>query len=329
MKNMKFSGSGLGAVLCSLAMMLAPGGAAQAQGAWPTKSVRWIVPFGAGGAADAVARTLAQKLSEKWGQQVLVENKPGANTVIGASEGMRAAPDGYTLFQAINSTLTLNPFTFAKLPYDPIRDFTHIALIAAVPMIFVSNDTLPAKSIPELIALAKTKPGYITVGGGSVSAQLSVERFSRDAGVKFTYVPYKSGIDVTKGLLSGEIQFGIDGAVAYLPHAKSGKVRILATNSPQRPASLPDVPTLAEFGLRNSEAGLWHGVVAPVGLPRDIKQKIEADLRDVLALPDVKERMASLGLEPMWGTSEQFIKLIDRESAAMGPLVKDLGLKME
>ena len=326
---MKLKIPALSAVLCSLALLLVSNAAQAQQAAWPTKSVRWIVPFGAGGAADAVARTLAQKLSEKWGQQVLVDNRPGGNTVIGASEGMRAAPDGYTLFQAINSTLTLNPFTFSKLPYDPIRDFTQIALIAGVPMVFVSNDTLPAKSIPELIALAKTRPGAITVGGGSVSIQLALERFSRDAGVKFTYVPYKSGIDVTKGILSGEIQVALDGAVAYLPFAKTGKVRILATNSPQRAASLPDIPALAEFGLRNSEAGLWHGLMAPVGLPKDIKQKIEADLRVVLALPDVKERMASLGLEPMWGTSEQFIKLIETESAAMGPLAKELGLKMD
>ena len=326
---MKLKIPALSAVLCSLALLLVSNAAQAQQAAWPTKSVRWIVPFGAGGAADAVARTLAQKLSEKWGQLVLVDNRPGGNTVIGASEGMRAAPDGYTLFQAINSTLTLNPFTFSKLPYDPIRDFTQIALIAGVPMVFVSNDTLPAKSIPELIALAKTKPGAITVGGGSVSIQLALERFSRDAGVKFTYVPYKSGIDVTKGILSGEIQVALDGAVAYLPFAKTGKVRILATNSPQRAASLPDIPALAEFGLRNSEAGLWHGLMAPVGLPKDIKQKIEADLRVVLALPDVKERMASLGLEPMWGTSEQFVKLIETESAAMGPLAKELGLKMD
>lgn len=326
---MKLKIPALSAVLCSLALLLVSNAAQAQQAAWPTKSVRWIVPFGAGGAADAVARTLAQKLSEKWGQQVLVDNRPGGNTVIGASEGMRAAPDGYTLFQAINSTLTLNPFTFSKLPYDPIRDFTQIALIAGVPMVFVSNDTLPAKSIPELIALAKTRPGAITVGGGSVSIQLALERFSRDAGVKFTYVPYKSGIDVTKGILSGEIQVALDGAVAYLPFAKTGKVRILATNSPQRAASLPDIPALAEFGLRNSEAGLWHGLMAPVGLPKDIKQKIEADLRVVLALPDVKERMASLGLEPMWGTSEQFVKLIETESAAMGPLAKELGLKMD
>ena len=327
MSDTKINGSWLGAILCSVALLFVSS-AAQAQ-AWPTKSVRWIVPFGAGGAADAIARTLAQKLSEKWGQPVLVDNKPGANTVIGATEGMRAAPDGYTLFQAINSTLTLNPYTFSKLPYDPIRDFTQIALIAGVPMVIVSNDSLPAKSIPELIALAKSRPGTITIGGGSVGIQMAVERFSRDAGVKFSYVPYKSGIDVTKGILSGEIQTAIDGAVAYLPHAKTGKVRILATNSPQRASSLPDIPTLAEFGLRNSEAGLWHGLMAPAGLPRDIKQKIEADLRVVLALPDVKERMAGLGLEPMWGTSEQFIKLIETESAAMGPLAKDLGLKMD
>jgi len=298
-------------------------------GNWPTKSVRLIVPFGAGGAADATARTLAQKLSERWGQQVVVDNKPGANTIIAATEAMRAAPDGYTLFQAINSTLTLNPFTTSKLAYDPIRDFTHVALIASVPLIFVSNDTLPAKTLQQYIALAKSTPGVLTVGGGSVGMQLANERFDRDAGIRVTWVPYKSGIDVTKGLLSGEIQVGVDGVVAYLPHVKSGKLRALATNAATRVASLPDVPTLAELGYKNSDAGVWHGILAPAGLPAPIQRKIEADLRAVLAMPDVKERMSGLGLEAMWGTSEQFVKLIESESAVMGPLAKELGLKMD
>ena len=303
--------------------------AARAQPAWPTRTVRWIVPFGAGGAADATARTIAQKLGERWGHQVVVDNKPGANTMIAAQEAMRAAPDGYTLFQPINSTLTLNPFTTSKLPYDPIRDFTHIALIASVPLIFVANDTLPAKTLQDMVALAKARPGTITTGGSSVGMQLANERFNRDARIKVTWVPYKSGIDVTKGLLSSEIQVGVDGIVAYIPHVKSGKLRALATNSQQRVASLPEVPTLAELGYHNSEAGVWHGVMAPAGLPREIQRKIEADLRVVLSMPDVKERMLALGLEPMWGTSEQFLKLIESESAVIGPLAREMGIKMD
>ena len=324
--------SRLYAVLGGFALLFAASIQAQtpaAGQAWPTRPVRWIVPFAPGGGSDAVARLMAQKLTEKWGQQVVVENKPGANTTIAAVEAARAAPDGYTLFQAINSTLTLNPYAFSKLPYQPMRDFTHIALISEVPMVIISNASVPVKSFAELVTLAKAQPGVLTIGGGSVGAQLMIERFSRDAKIKLLYVPYKSGIDVTKGLLSGEIQLGMDGAAQYLQLLQGGKVRILATNSPQRASSLPNVPTLVEAGYRNSEAGVWNALVAPAGLPSSIRDKIAQDLRDVLAAPDVKEKLSSLGLEPKWGSADQLVKLIESEGAAMEPLVKELGLKMD
>jgi tripartite-type tricarboxylate transporter receptor subunit TctC len=303
---------------------------AQAQPAqWPTRPVRWIVPFAAGGTADATARNIAQKLTERWGQQVVVDNKPGANTAIAATEAARAAPDGYTLFQAINSTLTLNQFTFTKLPYDVAREFTPISVIASVPLIFVANDSLPAKTMPEFIAYTKAHPGAVTIGSGNVGIQLGVERFIRDADLKVTYVPYKSGADVTKGLLSGEIQVGLDGVPAYPPFLKTGKLRALATNSAKRISLLPDVPTLAEIGLKNSETPVWHGVLAPAGLPMEIQKKIAADLKAVLAMPDLRERMENLGLEPMWLGPDDFKALIKSESAYMGPLAKDLGIKMD
>lgn len=308
--------------------MLLPAARAD-QPAWPTRPVRWIVPFAAGGTADATARHIAQKLTERWGQQVIVDNKPGANTMIAAGEAARAAPDGYTLFQPINSTLTVNQFAVAKLPYDGLRDFTPIAVIASVPLIFVANDTMPARNMQELIALAKKSPDAITMGGGVVGVQLAAERFMRDAGVKIQYIAYKSGADVTKGLLSKEIQTGLDGVPAYPAHLKAGKLRALATNSPKRLASLPDVPTLAELGLKNSDAPMWHGVMAPAGLPPQIQKKIAADLKDVLAMPDLREKMLALGLEPAWAGPEDFVKLIKTESATMGPLVKDLGIRME
>jgi tripartite-type tricarboxylate transporter receptor subunit TctC len=318
----------LASTICFSVLSMAPSAHAQSP-AWPTKPVRWIVPFAAGGAADAIARTLGTKLSEKWGQQVVVDNKPGANTVIGAVEAAHAAPDGYTLFQAINSTLTLNPYMYTRLAYDPMKDFTHIATIAIVPVVFVSNDALPAKTIPELIALAKAKPNTITIGFGNVATQLAIERFSRDAGIQLSPVPYKTGVDITKGLLSGEIQMGVDGAVQYQPLHKAGKVRILATNNTRRISSLPDVPTFIEMGFKNSEAGLWHGVSAPTGLSKEIKDRIEADLKAVLAMPDVIERMGVLGLEPAWANSADYVKAIHAESAAMQPLVKALGLKLD
>lgn len=296
---------------------------------WPTKPVRWIVPFAPGGPGDVTGRLIAQKLSERWGQQVVVDNKAGANTVIGAVEAARAAPDGYTLFQPMNSTLTINQFAYAKSPYDPLRDFTHIGVMATVPLLVVVNDTMPAKTMAELIALAKRHPGTVTIGGGNVGQQLAVERFARDSGAQIRYIPYKSGADVTKGLLSGEIQAGFDGVPAYPPFLKSGKLRALATNSPKRISLLPEVPSLVELGLNNSEAPVWHALVAPAGLPNDIKLKIAKDVQAVLAMPDVKERLASLGMEPAWMGPDEFVKLIKSESAVMGPLVKDLGIKMD
>jgi tripartite-type tricarboxylate transporter receptor subunit TctC len=296
---------------------------------WPKKPVRWIVPFAAGGTADAAARHVAKKLSERWGQQVVVDNKPGANTMIAASEAARAAPDGYTLFQPINSTLTVNQFAVSRLPYDGLRDFTPISVIAMVPLIFVANDTAPAKDMKALIEMARRSPDGITMGGGVVGVQLAAERFMRDAGVKFQYIPYKSGADVTKGLLTKEIHTGLDGVPAYPPHLKAGRLRALATNSPKRLTSLPDVPTLREIGLHNSESPMWHAVMAPAGLSPAIQKKIANDLREVLALPDLQQQMLELGLEPSWMGPDEFVELIKTESATLGPLVKELGIRME
>ncbi len=318
----------IGVLMGVAAVLAAPLAAAQAA-KWPTKPVRWIVPFAPGGPGDITARILGQKLSEIWGQQVVIENKPGANTVIAAVEAAKAAPDGYTLFQPLNSTLTINQFAMTNIPYDSIKDFSHIGVVAQVPLLVVANETLPANSITELVALAKAKPDTVTVGGGNVGQQLAVERFARDAGIKLRYVPYKSGADVTKGLLTTEIQVGFDGVPAYPPLLKSGKLRALATNSPKRISLLPEVPALSEFGLKNSDAPLWHAVVGPAGMPPAVKAKIAADIQTVLAMPDVKEKFAGLGLEPYWVGGDDFVALIRTESAAMGPLVKDLGIKME
>jgi len=217
----------------------------------------------------------------------------------------------------------------SKLPYDALKDFTPIGMIANVPLIFVANDTLPAKSMNDLVALAKKSPDTVTMGGGVVGVQLAAERFMRDAGVNVRYVAYKSGADVTKGLLSSEIQSGLDGVPAYPPFFKSGKLRPLATNSPKRIASLPDVPTLGELGFKNSEAPMWHALMAPAGLPAPIQKKIAQDLQAVLAQPDLREKMSTLGLEASWLPADELVKLIKTESANMGPLVKDLGIRME
>lgn len=308
------------------------GGTAYAQSVqsteWPTRAVRWIVPFGAGGTADAAARHITQKLSERWGQSIIIENRPGGNTSIAASEAARSAPDGYTLFQPMNSTFTVNPFVFNKLPYDPGRDFTPIGMLVSVPLIVVANDSMPAKTIEEYIELVKKSPDSVTLGTGDIGVQLNAERFLRAADIKARIVPYKSGADVMRGLLSSEIQSGLDGVPAYPPYIKSGKLRPLATNSPTRISALPDVPTLKEVGLENSGGPLWHGLVAPTGVSPAIQKKISDDLKVVLAMPDLRAKIQELGLEPNWLSQQAFVEQIKDETAQMEPVIKELGIKL-
>jgi tripartite-type tricarboxylate transporter receptor subunit TctC len=301
---------------------------AQSQG-WPAKPVRWIVPFPAGGPADVLARTVAQKLSDRWGQQVMVDNKPGAYTLIGASEGARAAPDGYTLFQPINNTLTMNQFMFSKLPYHPMKDFTHITQLAGLPLALIANEHLPANSVPELITVMQAKPGTLSFGSSTPMTQVGIEKFSRDAKVKLVLVPYKGSADVMKAMLSGEIQASIDGLAPYVGLIKTGKLRVLAISGAKRSATFPDVPTFSELGLKNSDQRVWNGLSAPAGLPKDIHAKILTDVQAVLAMPDVKERLAGAGLEPIGSSSESFVEAIQAESARMGPLIKELGIKLD
>jgi tripartite-type tricarboxylate transporter receptor subunit TctC len=297
---------------------------------WPTRPVRWIVPWGAGGSTDVIARTIAQKLTERWGQQVNVDNKPGGNSIVGAVEAMRAAPDGYTLFMPHSATLTVNPFMYAKLPYDPLRDFTPIALLATYPLVVMASDSAPAKTLLELIELARKNPGMVSFGSAA-GAQIQTEQWMRDWGVKFNYVIYKSGIDITKALLSGEVHLAVDAISNNLPHIKAGKIKGLAVNSPKRMAALSDVPSMDELKLKHTEPQIWTGLAGPAGLPAQLQSKINADVQAVLAMPDVQERLVKeLGLDllPGMGAAE-YVKKVRTESAAVGPLIKELGLKAE
>lgn len=297
--------------------------------AWPAKAVRWVVPFPAGSVGDTIARTLGEKLGQKWGQPVAVDNRPGGATVIAAVEVMRAPPDGYTLLQGIDFTWTMNPHLFSKLPYDPLRDFTHISQLAGVPLLVAANDQTAVKSIAELVALAGQQPGKIAMGGTGPVIQAGVERFSRDAGVKFVFVPYKGGADSFKGMLSGEIPFVYDGILAYLPYIKTGRIRPLATTGATRSPVLPDVPTLVELGYRNSEVRLWHGLSAPAGLPSEIQARILRDVREALLRADVKEKLAALGIETIGSDPAQFRREIVDQSAKASIVVKELGLKLD
>jgi tripartite-type tricarboxylate transporter receptor subunit TctC len=300
------------------------------QASWPTRPVRLIVPWGAGGAADVIARTVGQKLSERWGQPVLVDNKPGANTAIAASEVVRAAPDGYTLFMPLSATLTTNQFMYAKLPYDPMRDFTLITQLVGLPLILLGSANAPSGGLPQLIEQAKSSPDTVTLGVAAGS-QLQVERWMRDWGVKFRVVLYKSGIEVTRALLTNEIQMAVDAIPGNLAHIKGGKMMGLAVNTAKRMALVSDVPTLEELNLKNTAPAIWHALAAPAGLPTALQEKIYTDVQAVLATPEVNSRLVNdLGTEVVLGIRPQdLMKKVNTEIAVIGPLVKELGLRAD
>jgi tripartite-type tricarboxylate transporter receptor subunit TctC len=297
--------------------------------AYPSGPVRLIIPFPAGGPSDVLGRVIALKLTDRWKQQVIVDNKPGGSTVIGAVEAARARPDGLTLFMPIDSTLTMNPALFSKLPYQPLKDFTHISLLATQSLVLLANDRTPAKSVPELVALAKAQPGKIDYGSGTISTQLAGEMFNRAASVKLNYVPYKGSADVVKAMLSGEIPVSFDGIAPNVPHIKSGRFRALATTGLQRSAALPEVPTLHELGLRDFEVRVWLGLSAPAGTPEPIVHKIQTDVQAVMAMPEVRDQLLPLGLESIGAPTDAFLGVVRAETARYTPLIKELGIRLD
>jgi tripartite-type tricarboxylate transporter receptor subunit TctC len=315
--------------LVAVCTFLIPSIAAQAQTAtWPTRAVRLVIPFGAGGTADAVARTLAQQLSQRWGQQVMVDNRPGGDTVIATTEVQRAAPDGYTLLLTINSTLTLTPHTL-KVSYDPFGDFTPIGQTTAVPMLVLVADTMPAKTLADLIEQARARPGALNAGGPATVTQMVQEQFAREAGVKFTWVPYKSGPDVTRALIGGEIQVGIDAVSNNLPFIQTGKMHALAVTTSTRLKTLPQVPTLQELGIRDQRIALSHIVLAPRGLPKAIQDKVQSDLQAVLGSDEVVEKLIALGIQPAWKNGTELMKSVQVENDVTRALVRELGLNAQ
>jgi tripartite-type tricarboxylate transporter receptor subunit TctC len=299
------------------------------QSGFPSKPVRLIVPFPPGGPADALGRALAKGLSERWSQPVIVDNKPGGATVIGANEASRAAPDGYTLFLPIDSTLTMNQALFSRLPYDPMRDFTPISLVAIQPLVLVANDTTPARTVAQLIAQAQASPEGLNFGSGTIGTQLAGEMFNRAAGVRLTHVPYKGGAEVAKALLGGEVNVSFDGIAANLQHIRSGRLRALATTGLERAAALPNVPTLNEAGLKGYEARVWLGLMAPARTPRAIVHKIQADAKGVLTRPETRQLLEPLGFEAIASQPEELVQRMRLDSARYVPLIKELGLKLD
>ena len=297
--------------------------------AYPVRPIRLLVPFPPGGPADILGRIIGQKMAESFGQQVIIDNRPGANTIIAAEAAARSAPDGYTLLMAIDSTLTMNPALYTKLPYDPIRDFEPVSLIAIVPSMLIAHPSVPVNNVQELIALAKSKPGEIMFGSGTIAMQLGGELFNAMAGTKMPNVPYKGGSTTITAVMSGEVPIAFEGISTALSAWRAGKVKAVAAMGAKRLPQAPDLPTVAEQGLPGYEAQVWQSVVVPAGTPREIIAKLNAELTRIMKLPETQERLSASGLVPTSSTPEELGAFIRSETAKWGKIIKDIGLKIE
>ena len=295
---------------------------------YPTKPVRIMVPYAPGGGTDILARLFAQKLTEAWGQSVVVENRPGADGVIGSEVIVNAPPDGYSVALVVAAHV-INPFVKSKMPFDVIKDFTPVTLVAASPWVVVVNPTVAANNIRELIALAKAQPGKLSFGSSEPSSRLAGEQFKVQAGVNLLHVPYKGGSQIMVDLLGGHIQVGFTSVLTVLQHYKSGKLRVLGVGSRARSPSMPDIPTVVEGGLAGYETSAWYGMFAPPGTPAEVVNKIQREIARIVKLPDVNERLVQLGAVPVANTPEEFLAFAKAEYAKYGKLVKDAGMQPE
>jgi tripartite-type tricarboxylate transporter receptor subunit TctC len=316
---------------CAVGVCLALlAGAAFAQ-TYPSRPIRLVVPFPAGGATDIIARAVAQKLTEDWGQPVIVDNRPGAGGNIGSELVAKAAPDGYTIEMGTVGTHAINASLYAKMPYDHVKDFTPVILVASVPNVLEVNPSLPVNSVQELIAYAKANPGKLNFAssGNGTSIHLSGELFKVMTGVQMTHVPYKGSAPALQDLIAGQVQLMFDNLPPSLPQIRAGKLRALAVTSATRAPALPDVPTVAESGLPGFEASSWFGLLAPAGTPQPLIAKLNSAVSAWLATPEAKEKMTSIGANSAGGSPEDFAKHIAAETAKWSKVVKESGAKVD
>ena len=298
---------------------------------YPTKPIRLVVPFPAGGTTDVLARAAAQKLTETLGQPVVVDTRPGAGGNIGAELVAKSPPDGYTLLMGTVGTHAINPSLYPKMPYDHVRDFVPVILVAGVPNVLVINPALPVNSVQELIAYAKANPGKLNFAssGNGTSIHLSGELFKTMAGVQITHVPYKGSAPALQDLVGGQVQLMFDNLPSALALIKGGRLKALAVTSKERAPALPDVPTMAESGLPGFEASSWFGLLAPAGTPQPVVAKLNAEIAKWLASPEAKEKLLAQGANAAGGTPEDFTRHIAAETAKWQKVVKESGAKVD
>ncbi|HTG96269.1 MAG TPA: tripartite tricarboxylate transporter substrate binding protein [Burkholderiales bacterium] len=299
--------------------------------AFPTKPVRIIVAFPPGGGTDIVARLIAVPLGEMWKQPVVVENRAGASGVIGTEAAARAEPDGHTLFMATMGNMTANQHLYPKMAVDPLRAFAPITKVVDVHFVFMANPALPADGVPELIALAKSKPGEIhySSSGPGGAPHLAMELFKRQAGVDLTHVPYKGSGPGMTDLLGGRVMLTMDSLLQGLPHIKAGRLRALAVLGPKRSALLPNVPTMAEAGVAAYSLTNWFGLLAPAGTPKDVVMKVHADVVKVLAEPELRKKISEMGADVVGNSPEEFGAWMRAESAQWAEVIKIANIRPE
>jgi len=310
----------------ALIVLCAP---AAAQQAYPNKPIRLLVPYAPGGSSSISARLMGQKLSEAWGQQVIVENRPGGNTIIATEALAKSTPDGYTVL-LLDSSHAILPHLM-PLPYDPVKDFATVAGVHSQDFVIVLNPAVPANNFDEFIALAKSKPGqlnYASPGAGGIQ-HLAGELFSSMAGIKMQHVPYKGSGPIMPDLMSGQVQLSFQSPAVSMPFVKSGKLKAIAVTGTTRVPALPQVPTIAESGLAGYEVQAWFGLVAPAGTPGDIIGRISREVARIEALPEFREKLLEMGMKPFVNTPEQFAALIKADTAKYAKIIKDANIKFE
>ena len=323
----------MNARLIALALLsgLAMGSAAAQEraDAFPTRAIKIVVPFPAGGPSDVLARMIGQKMSEDWGQPVVIENRPGANTVLGAQQVAKAAPDGYTLLMAINSTLTINQYLYRTPPYDPFNDFAPITLTAKTMQLLIVNAASDVKTVNDLISRAKAQPGKLNYGAGTITTKLTGYLFNKSAGIETVLVPYNGSAEVAQGLLTKSVDFSFDGPSASLSLIQGGQFRVLAKFDPRPFPPVPDLPLITTAMPNMDEITVWLGLVAPKGTPAAVIDKIQAEVAKALADPDVKAKADASGLFPATSTPAEFAAFIRKEAQRWSSVVKETGMKYD
>jgi tripartite-type tricarboxylate transporter receptor subunit TctC len=315
-------------LLMVAALGIAAGTPSASAQTYPTRPIRWIVPVPAGATTDIVTRLVAQKINEAWGQQVIVDNRPGGAFVIGSDIVAKALPDGHTIGTLLTPHI-VNPYVMKDLPYDTLRDFTPVTLMVMVPGVMTMNPGVPANNLKEVIALAKAKPGTLNYGspGPLTSGHLSMEMLKLTAGINIQHVPYKGGAPAIADLIAGQVQFLISGPPGVLAHIKSGRLRAIATTAAKRSPGLPDTPTFAESGLPGFDTYEWYGVFAPGKLPRDVLAKLSREIARIIKLPEMSEKLSVQGAIPVGNTSDEFAAFVKKEMNTWGKVAQQVGLK--